>query len=266
MSSPPDATTADSPPQPETPSATATAGQSIASLPTAGSSSPASTVTAPSPCPPTTSPNTSTSATPPPNTAPKAKPRHASLTIVTDATTNRGLYVGATRGRNTNLILTVADDRDHAIERLTHVITNDRSDLPATVQRRHLLQDQTQPRPTRKPRCDIPDWFNGVYADARTEALQLRSRADKKEDAQVQRQRATTEAESKLPTAETAHAPFAQSVAASRQRVTAAANAKRSAWWALERSGRLGRRPAAKRLEDDGCRSRGGKRSTRRDR
>ncbi len=161
---------------------------------------------------------------------------HASLTIVTDATTNRGLYVGATRGRNTNLILTVADDRDHALQRLTHIITNDRTDLPATVQRRHLLQDQTQPRPTRKPRCDIPDWFNGVYADARTEALQLRSRADKKEDAQVQRQRAATEAESELPTAETAHAPFAQSVAASRQRVTAAANAKRSAWWRPKRS------------------------------
>jgi conjugative relaxase-like TrwC/TraI family protein len=174
----------------------------------------------------------------------------ASLTIVTDATTNRGLYVGATRGRNTNLILTVADDRDHALQRLTHIITNDRTDLPATVQRRHLLNDQKQLRPPRTPRCEIPDWFDDVHAEARTEAHKLRSQAESKKDARAQRESAATEAQSRLPAAEAAHEPFARDVAASKQRVTAAENAKRSAWWALERSGRLGRRSAAKRLKE----------------
>lgn len=136
----------------------------------------------------------------------------ASLTIITDATTNRGLYVGTTRGQSNNLILTVADDIAHAIERLTHVITNDRTDLPATVQRRHLLQDQKRLRPTRKPRCEIPDWFNGVLEEARADAHRLRRAAETRDAQREKESQLVDEARRLLPGATAAHAPFADAV------------------------------------------------------
>jgi len=173
----------------------------------------------------------------------------ASLTIITDATTNRGLYVGATRGRNTNHLLVVADDLDHALERLTHVVTNDRADLPATVQRRLLLHDQQQLRPAREPRCEIPDWFDNAYAKARADAKRLRRASDEQTTAGVERRRVALEAQAQLPAAEVAHAPFALLVADSKQDVSMTEGEWRTAQRALERSGLLGRRSAARRVE-----------------
>ncbi len=175
---------------------------------------------------------------------------HASLTIVTDATTNRGLYVGATRGRNTNLILTVADDRDHALQRLTHIITNDRTDLPATVQRRHLLQDQKQPRPTREPRCTIPDWFNGLYEETRANALRLRRAVDDRDAQRAMQSQRVVEARRLLPEATAAHTPFANGV---HDASTDRHEAQQSVWSAesdLRSAGRLGRRAARQRLDE----------------
>jgi conjugative relaxase-like TrwC/TraI family protein len=61
-----------------------------------------------------------------------------SVGVVTPATSHRGLYVAATRGRQENQLLVVADDPAHARDVLEQVLTNDRADLPAIVQRRHL--------------------------------------------------------------------------------------------------------------------------------
>ncbi|MGH9214735.1 MAG: ATP-dependent DNA helicase, partial [Acidimicrobiales bacterium] len=62
------------------------------------------------------------------------------LAVITEATSHRSLYVGATRGRQQNRLLVVADgtDADAARDVLERVLTNDRFDVPAVVQRRNL--------------------------------------------------------------------------------------------------------------------------------
>jgi len=65
-----------------------------------------------------------------------------SLTVVTAATTHRSLYVGATRGRDLNRLLVVTEDPDLARDLLEEVLTNDRADLPAVAQRRHLAEHE----------------------------------------------------------------------------------------------------------------------------
>lgn len=60
------------------------------------------------------------------------------LAVVTEATSHRSLYVGATRGRQDNRLLVVADDNHAARDVLERVLTNDRADVPAVVQRRNL--------------------------------------------------------------------------------------------------------------------------------
>ncbi len=65
-----------------------------------------------------------------------------SLTVVTAATTHRSLYVGATRGRDLNRLLVVTEDPDLARDVLEEVLTNERSDLPAVAQRRHLANQE----------------------------------------------------------------------------------------------------------------------------
>jgi conjugative relaxase-like TrwC/TraI family protein len=62
------------------------------------------------------------------------------LAVVTEATSHRSLYVGATRGRDQNRLLVVAEEPDHAREVLERVLTNDRVDVPAVDQRRNLAR------------------------------------------------------------------------------------------------------------------------------
>jgi ATP-dependent exoDNAse (exonuclease V) alpha subunit len=63
-----------------------------------------------------------------------------SYTLVSTSTTHRGLYVGATRGRHENHLCVVTEepDLDKARDVLEQVLTNDRADVPAIVQRREL--------------------------------------------------------------------------------------------------------------------------------
>ena len=68
------------------------------------------------------------------------------LTVVTRATSHRSLYVGATRGRDENQLLVVADDLDDARDVLEQVLVNDRADVPAVVRRRELV-DMANERP-----------------------------------------------------------------------------------------------------------------------
>ena len=82
--------------------------------------------------------------------------------LVTRATTHRGLYVGATRGRNANQFLVVTDAADlgEARDVLEQVLANDRVDVPAVAQRRHLAGQV--PTVTRQPRAEIPQWFEAA--------------------------------------------------------------------------------------------------------
>ncbi|MGI9052106.1 MAG: hypothetical protein ACR2HQ_05565 [Ilumatobacteraceae bacterium] len=102
-----------------------------------------------------------------------------SIELASSATTRRGLYVAATRGRDLNLICVITDSHDVAEARdvLETILAVDRADVPAVTQRRTLAQQAHQPRPAAPaapplpsltPRCNIPDWFPPLIAQART--------------------------------------------------------------------------------------------------
>ncbi len=66
-----------------------------------------------------------------------------SITLATGSTTGRGLYVGMTRGRQTNHALVVTDTPDIGAARdvLERAISCDRADVPAIAQRQRLEVD-----------------------------------------------------------------------------------------------------------------------------
>lgn len=69
------------------------------------------------------------------------------IQLVTAATTRRGLYVGATRGRVENLMLVVTEepDIDEARDVLERALFADPVDVPATTQRRNLAAADRSP-------------------------------------------------------------------------------------------------------------------------
>ena len=118
---------------------------------------------------------------------------HTAIELVTDTTSRRGLYVGATRGRTENLMLVVTEshDLDEARDILERVLINDRVDLPAIAQRRQLAEAArpVPPGPQRPAsRCTIPDWFDKLEADIDAR-LRKAVEADQRIDAMEQRLR-----------------------------------------------------------------------------
>jgi hypothetical protein len=91
-----------------------------------------------------------------------------SYTLVSTSTTHRGLYVGATRGRHDNQLHVITDTADlgEATDVLEWVLTNDRADIPATVQRRHLTEQANVPL-TLEEQLDLA---NQAVAAARQQA------------------------------------------------------------------------------------------------
>jgi conjugative relaxase-like TrwC/TraI family protein len=92
-----------------------------------------------------------------------------SVELVSESTTRRGLYVGASRGHERNVIavITASHDLEEARDILERVLANERADLPAIAQRRELAVEarplaraQSQPQ----PRCDVPGWFDELAA------------------------------------------------------------------------------------------------------
>ena len=77
------------------------------------------------------------------------------IALTSPATSRRGLYVAATRGRDDNEICVVTDSDDVAEARdmLEAILAVDRADIPATTQRRTLAQTWPAPTP-RRPRAD----------------------------------------------------------------------------------------------------------------
>ena len=94
----------------------------------------------------------------------------AGISLVSSATTRRGLYVAVTRGGEENVICVITDSDDIAEARdvLDGIVAIDRADIPAVTQRRSLaqqLRDQAPSQPTPPaPRCVIPDWFPSLLA------------------------------------------------------------------------------------------------------
>ena len=82
-----------------------------------------------------------------------------SLAVTSPATSRRGLYVAATRGRDENHLHVVTDTNDLADARdvLEQILAIDRADTPATRTRRELAEHTRPPAPAPRPRCPIPD-------------------------------------------------------------------------------------------------------------
>lgn len=97
------------------------------------------------------------------------------LAVVTQATSHRGLYVGATRGRQENRLLVVTDDTDPEAARdvLERVLTNDRADVPAVVQRRNLARQVPRARPAEDAVTVARRNFGVVRRSARAYLLPL---------------------------------------------------------------------------------------------
>ena len=99
----------------------------------------------------------------------------AGIELASTATTRRGLYVGVTRGRDENLICVITESNDVAEARdvLDGILAVDRADIPAVTQRRNLaVRHPSTPTPPSSTscqpgRCQIPDWFTSVLAEAR---------------------------------------------------------------------------------------------------
>jgi hypothetical protein len=85
-----------------------------------------------------------------------------SITLVSPATTHRGLYVGVTRGRDENRIHVITDSTDvgEARDILDAVLAYDRADIPAVTQRRNLAHQTDRPEPVWEPEELVPEWLS----------------------------------------------------------------------------------------------------------
>jgi len=175
------------------------------------------------------------------------------IEITTVATTQRGLYVGATRGRDDNKILVVAEagDLDDAREILRYVLASDRSDVPATTQRRLLAEMERAAAPNRPkpmPRCSTPPWFADLQSDIAERLAEANAEVDRELQKVDEAHASIAAAKRDFAAAERAIAPFQPAIDCARQAVE---NAQREVWSAnrrLERAGHV-KRPTARRHE-----------------
>ena len=86
-----------------------------------------------------------------------------------------GLYVGMTRGRDTNqlLVITETADLSEAHGLIHGVLAHDRADIPTVTQRPELAQQLPPPTPqarprTPQPRLAVPDWLGTWRTDSNT--------------------------------------------------------------------------------------------------
>ena len=167
----------------------------------------------------------------------------ASITLATAATTARGLYVGMTRGRESNhvLVVTDGDDIGEARDTLQRILTTDRADIPAVAQRRQLAAADRQPtRPT--PRCEIPEWFAGHRAAAHERYRQAREQLEVARDLERELMPALIDARSALEAAHQAYAPHEKKIAKAQGELHDARVDLRMTEVALTAIGRRGRR------------------------
>jgi conjugative relaxase-like TrwC/TraI family protein len=167
-----------------------------------------------------------------------------SVTLATNATTRRGLYMAMTRGERENLALVVTNSHDLAEARgvLEGVLLADRADIPAVVQRRTLAA--TVPASVPQRRVQVPDWFDQVRDDAEESLRDAEQRLDERNTERAAAREQVAMAGRELPAAEAAHEPFAAQVATAERIVNAAQSALRDTQAELRHAGRMHRRAA----------------------
>lgn len=169
----------------------------------------------------------------------------ASITLAGPATTGRGLYVGMTRGRDHNRVYVVTDTHDTSEARdvLEGIVASDRADIPAVVQRCQLAQRDRQP-PRQQPRCQIPDWFHDLRADAADRYREAREALDDSAAARERLVEVVDTAARRIADENTICAPFDAELDAANDAVKQAEAARRAAQQRLDQSGLRGRRQA----------------------
>ncbi len=169
----------------------------------------------------------------------------ASITLATPATTGRGLYVAMTRGRDDNHVYVVTDTHEMAEARdiLEGIVACDRADIPAVVQRRQLAQQDRQP-PRLRPRCQVPEWFHDLRADAVVDYREARHALDDSMTTRVRLVETFEVASRRLADANTVCAPFDTELDGAHDAVKHAEAAQRAAQHRLDQSGIRGRRQA----------------------
>jgi conjugative relaxase-like TrwC/TraI family protein len=175
----------------------------------------------------------------------------ASITLAGTATTGRGLYVAMTRGRERNDVYVVTDTHDPAESRdvLEGIVAADRADIPATVQRRHLKEQDRQPRCV-EPRCEVPDWFHSLRAGAVETYLCARQALDDSTAKRQELSHVVEVASQRLVAVNARCAPFDAELHATDEAARQAATAQRLAKQHLDQSGLRGRRHARTELAD----------------
>lgn len=169
----------------------------------------------------------------------------ASITLAGPATTGRGLYVAMTRGRDDNRVYVVTDTHEISDARdvLEVIVATDRADIPAVVQRRELAQlDRRPSRP--QPRCQIPDWFHDLRADAADTYRLAREVLDESMKKRARLVEVVDTAARRIADANSMCAPFDAALDAAHEAVRQAEAAQRAAQQRLHRSGLRGRRQA----------------------
>ena len=169
----------------------------------------------------------------------------ASITLAGPATTGRGLYVAMTRGRDQNDVYVVTDTHDltEARDVLEAIVASDRADIPAIVQRHRLAQQDRQP-PRPQPRCQIPDWFNHLRADAGDNYRHARQALDDSTAARGRLTGIVDAAARRVAEANTMCAPYDAELDSAKNAVKHAEAAQRAARQRLDQSGLRGRRQA----------------------
>ena len=140
------------------------------------------------------------------------------IELATLATTQRGLYVGVTRGREDNKILVVTDshDLDEARDILERILASDRADIPATTQRRQLAEMDARPSRRPEPRCAIPPWLDQLRSNVdrdlaaarsefRSELHRLDEMFDKLDHAEIELEKAQKAYKPYRPSLDAAH-------------------------------------------------------------
>jgi hypothetical protein len=106
------------------------------------------------------------------------------IQFVSTATTHRGLYVGATRGRVDNqfYVVTASPDLAAARDVLDTVLASDRADVPAITQRRALAARQASVSPVMERDDAIPAWVPPYRASLEDRRHQLVERLRRRDD------------------------------------------------------------------------------------
>ncbi len=173
-----------------------------------------------------------------------------SITLVTGTTTGRGLYVGMTRGRDSNDVLVITDrpSEQEAMDVLGRALATDRADTPAVVHRRDLAQRQPTPRLAR--RATEPEWLSGWRASIQDRLRTIDQRLASMGEQRPALEQAVARAGAALERAQALPAPSDVDVASARRQANLDRSTAAEARTALKRATWRTRRPLERTSEE----------------